>query len=60
MRWKQKILGRVVLSRKALSRELILVDGIPYGTPEAKENQKVPSKYNTATGTDAANKQPDT
>lgn len=56
MRWKQTFLNRVVLSRKALSRELIQEDRSPYGTPEAKENHKVPSRYNRITGVDVATK----
>lgn len=56
MRWKQKFLNRVVLSRKALSRELIQEDWSLNGTPEAKENHKVPSSYIRITGVDVATK----
>lgn len=56
VRWKQKFLNRAVLSRKALSRQLIQEDGSLYRTPEAKENHKVPSRYNRRTGVDVATK----
>lgn len=48
--------GVAVLSRKALSRELIQMEGKSYRTPEANEKHQVPSGYNTTTGIDVVNK----